>query len=125
MKAKPRKRPVIRSIIRLASTTEPWAAKASCKSFSVVLKERFPTNNLLLIDDCCSSNRFSDCSRLSGFKSSLNHVHLKIFHVLKGQVPLTDGQMIPICPAVASKFSGWKRVSSQKMLERWPQSEKI
>lgn len=35
---------------------------------------------------CCSINRFSDCSRLPGFKSSLNQVHLKIHHVRKGQV---------------------------------------
>ena len=49
--AKPRERPLIRSIMRLTSTTVPWAANASCRSFSVVLKERFPTNNLLFIDD--------------------------------------------------------------------------
>ena len=46
-KAKPRGRPLARSIIRLASTTVPWAAKASCRSFSVVLNERFPTNNFV------------------------------------------------------------------------------
>src|SRR5437764_1427354 len=45
----PRGRPVARSIIRLASTTVPWAAKASCRSFSVMLKLRFPTNNFALI----------------------------------------------------------------------------
>ena len=33
----------------MASTTVPYAAKASCKSFSVTLKSRFPTNNLVLI----------------------------------------------------------------------------
>ncbi len=48
-KPKPRGRPVVRSIIRLVSTTVPCAAKASCRSFSVVSKERFPTNNLLLM----------------------------------------------------------------------------
>jgi hypothetical protein len=38
----------------------PWAANASCKSFSVVLKERFPTNNLLFIDDLLfKTNYFS------------------------------------------------------------------
>ena len=83
--AKPRERPLIRSIMRLASTTVPWAANASCKSFSVVLKERFPTNNLVLIFDdlLFKTNRFPDCPRPSGFKSSLNQVHLKICHVLK------------------------------------------
>jgi len=50
-KAKPRERPLIRSIMMLASTTVPCAANASCRSFSVVLKERFPTNSLLLIFD--------------------------------------------------------------------------
>ena len=48
-KAKPRERPVNRSSIRLASTTLPWAENASCNEFSVVLKERFPTNNFVLI----------------------------------------------------------------------------
>jgi hypothetical protein len=48
-KPKPRGRLVMRSIIRLVSVTEPNAANASLRSFSVVLKERFPTNNLLLM----------------------------------------------------------------------------
>ena len=48
-KANPRGLPVTRSIIKLASTTVPWAANASCRSFSVVLKERFPTNNFSLM----------------------------------------------------------------------------
>lgn len=79
-KAKPRERPLIRSIIRFASTTVPCAEKASCRSFSVVLKERFPTNNLLLIDDMLfKTNRILSCSRLPGFKSSLNKVHLSDF----------------------------------------------
>ena len=52
-KAKPRGRPVVRSVTRLASTTVPWAAKASWRSFSVTLKSRFPTNNLVLII-CCA-----------------------------------------------------------------------
>src|SRR5205085_10383382 len=47
--ANPRGRPVARSIIRLASTTDPCAAKASCRSFSVMSKERFPTNNFVLM----------------------------------------------------------------------------
>ena len=47
--ANPRGRPLILSIIRFVSRTVPCAANASCRSFSVVLKERFPTNNLLLI----------------------------------------------------------------------------
>src|SRR5881409_3430494 len=41
-KAKPRGRPLMRSTMRLASTTVPWAANASWRSFSVVLYERFP-----------------------------------------------------------------------------------
>ena len=49
-KANPRGRPVVRSVTRLASTTVPCAAKASCSSFSVTLKSRFPTNNLVLMD---------------------------------------------------------------------------
>ena len=48
-KPNPRARPVSRSIIRLVSTTVPYAAKASWRSFSVVLKERFPTNNFVLM----------------------------------------------------------------------------
>ena len=42
--------PVVRSVTRLASTTVPNAANASCRSFSVTLKSRFPTNNLVLMD---------------------------------------------------------------------------
>src|SRR5262249_20349245 len=48
-KPNPRGRPVARSIIKLASTTVPWAANASCRSFSVMSKERFPTNSFVLI----------------------------------------------------------------------------
>src|SRR5260221_237790 len=48
-KPKPRGRLVMRSIIRLVSVTVPNCANASWRSFSVVLKERFPTNNLLLM----------------------------------------------------------------------------
>jgi hypothetical protein len=33
-----------------------------------------------------------DCSRLPGFKSSLNHVQLKIHHALKETSYLTDGR---------------------------------
>ncbi len=32
----------------------------------------------------------TDCSRTSGFKSSLNHVHLKIYHVLEATSYLLD-----------------------------------
>ena len=48
-KANPRGRPVSRSIISLDSMTVPHAANVSFRSVSVVLKERFPTNSLLLI----------------------------------------------------------------------------
>ena len=48
-KAKPRERLVMRSITMLVFVTLPNAAKASCRSFSVVSKERFPTNSLLFI----------------------------------------------------------------------------
>jgi hypothetical protein len=48
-----------------------------------VSKERFPTYNfvfiLILVLDSLAASR--NCSRLSGFKSSLNGVHLKIHHV--------------------------------------------
>ena len=69
-KAKPRERPLVRSIMRLASTTVPWAANASCKSFSVVLKERFPTNSFVLIFDdlLFKTNRFSGLSPTIGFQ---------------------------------------------------------
>jgi hypothetical protein len=83
-KAKPRERPVIRSVIRLTSETGPCCWKRSWRSFSVVSKERFPTYNLvfilcLTILEVLAVSR--NCSRKSGFKSSLNRVHLKIHHV--------------------------------------------
>src|ERR1041384_2064346 len=81
-KANPRGRPVARSIMRLVSTTLPWAANASCRSFSVVLKERFPTNNFELIWFwyCLSwvGLRSPRCSRASGFKSSPNRLHVTV-----------------------------------------------
>ena len=42
-KAKPRERPVARSVMRATSETVPYWLKRSSRSFSVVLKERFPT----------------------------------------------------------------------------------
>jgi hypothetical protein len=43
---------------------------------------------------CCSRPTvFPDCSRPSGLKSSLNHVHLKIIHALKGQVVQQTAQV--------------------------------
>ncbi len=48
-KAKPRERPLVRSVMRLTSETGPWVANRSCRSFSVVSKERFPTYNFVLI----------------------------------------------------------------------------
>jgi hypothetical protein len=58
-KPNPRGRPVARSIIKLASTTVPCAANASCRSFSVMLKLRFPTNNFALICSLLSSTNFA------------------------------------------------------------------
>jgi hypothetical protein len=84
MNAKPRERPVIRSVIKLTSETGPCCWKRSCRSFSVVSKERFPTYSLvfilyLTILEVLAVSR--NCSRKSGFKSSSNRVHLKIHHV--------------------------------------------
>src|SRR5581483_6694221 len=47
--AKPRDLPVNLSCIRVTSCTVPACAKSSCSSFSVVLKERLPTYNLVPI----------------------------------------------------------------------------
>ena len=44
-KPKPFERPVSRSVMMLTASTVPQCAKASLTSFSVVWKERFPTNN--------------------------------------------------------------------------------
>jgi hypothetical protein len=44
---KPFERPVSRSVMMLTASTAPQCAKASVISFSVVWKERFPTNNFL------------------------------------------------------------------------------
>src|SRR5207244_214075 len=44
-KPKPFERPVSRSVIMLTASTTPHFEKASVTSFSVVWKERFPTNN--------------------------------------------------------------------------------
>src|ERR1041385_5725624 len=48
-KAKPRARPVSRSITTLISLTGPCWPSRSRRSVSVVLKDRFPTYNLVLI----------------------------------------------------------------------------
>src|SRR5436309_1581431 len=99
IKAKPRDRPVARSSIRLVSTTVPWAANASCRSFSVTLKERFPTNNFALIYNCCPTDGSLLApyrSRFSGFKSSLNQVHLKIYHAMELTMHLTDKRTLTV-----------------------------
>ena len=44
-KPKPFERPVSRSVMMVTASTAPQCAKASLTSFSVVWKERFPTNN--------------------------------------------------------------------------------
>src|SRR5437870_13737154 len=49
MNAKPRERPVARSCMMLTATTDPACAKWSCRSFSVAVKGRFPTNSLVAI----------------------------------------------------------------------------
>ena len=46
MKANPRERPVVRSCMMFTDTTTPAWEKWSCKSFSVAVKVRLPTNNL-------------------------------------------------------------------------------
>src|SRR6266704_3675088 len=47
--AKPRDLPVMRSIISATSLTLPCCSKRSCRSFSVVSKERFPTYSFIVI----------------------------------------------------------------------------
>jgi DNA-binding transcriptional regulator YhcF (GntR family) len=43
---------------------------------------------------CCSRPTvFPDCSRPSGLKSSLNHVHLKIFHASGRKDKLSNRQL--------------------------------
>src|SRR5438067_9094203 len=49
-KAKPRDLPVNLSCMRVTSCTAPACVKSSCSSFSVVLKERLPTYNLVPIE---------------------------------------------------------------------------
>src|SRR5207247_10583129 len=49
-KAKPRDLPVNLSCMRVTSWTGPACEKSSCSSFSVVLKERLPTYNLVPIE---------------------------------------------------------------------------
>ena len=49
-KAKPRDLPVNLSCMRETSCTVPACAKSSWSSFSVVLKERLPTYNLVPIE---------------------------------------------------------------------------
>ena len=80
----PRGRPLMRSTIKFASVTVPCAENASCRSFSVVLKEMFPTNSFVFITDDLLSELtlIPNCSRPPGFKSSPNRVHLKIYHCI-------------------------------------------
>ncbi len=120
---KPRGRPLVRSTIRFASTTVPWAAKASCRSFSVVLNDRFPTNSFALTGFFFVprlSLLAPNCSRLSGFKSSLNSVQLKIYHVLEATSYLTDGpKIIPSSGKSKPLFRDWetgKRVTKRRLL---------
>ena len=49
-KANPRDLPVNLSCMRVTSCTAPACAKISCSSFSVVLKGRLPTYNLVPIE---------------------------------------------------------------------------
>ncbi|MEI7936942.1 MAG: hypothetical protein WCK27_09655, partial [Verrucomicrobiota bacterium] len=41
------------------------------------------------------------CSRLSGFKSSLNRVHLKIFHAMEVTSYLTDERTVTLSEQIA------------------------
>src|ERR1700694_3688760 len=81
---KPRGRPLNLSMMRSTSITAPCAAKRSWSWFSVVLKERFPTNNLVFIDDFAYR---TDClSRLfptTGFQIITEYFQLKIYQALK------------------------------------------
>jgi hypothetical protein len=52
--------------------------------------------------NCPTNRRFStDCSRTSGLKSSLNSVHLKIYHALKETSYLTDHTIVTVSAAIA------------------------
>src|SRR5437660_340942 len=67
---KPRERCVILSVMRAASVTVPYWLKRSCRSFSVVSKERFPTYSFICLvfgNNCEPQSR----SREPGFKSPL------------------------------------------------------
>src|SRR5512133_2721353 len=88
-KPNPRGRPVARSIMRLASTTVPCAANASCRSFSVMLKERFPTNSLALIYLYCLRLTFavSELFPTAGFQ-----IHTEL--VFTCDLPCSEGLSI-------------------------------
>lgn len=90
-KPNPRERPLVRSVIRLTSVTGPNVEKRSWRSFSVVSNGRFPTYNFVFMMIYTRlSHRFLDRSRLPGFKSSLNYVHLMIHQAFgAGQSNLT------------------------------------
>src|SRR5687767_128734 len=77
--AKPRERPVVRSIMRATSVTLPCCSKRSWRSFSVVSKERLPTYSFIVIfwsNTCELQSR----SREPGFKSPLRKSQLTIYH---------------------------------------------
>jgi hypothetical protein len=92
--------------MRLASTTVPWAANASCRSFSVVLKERFPTNNFVLIFDdlLFKTNRFSRLFPTIGFQIITEPSSLEDSPCSEITSYFTDESILPGSPAVASKI---------------------
>ncbi len=54
----------------------------------------------LRLKDC--TLLFPDCSRPSGFKSSLNRVHLKIYHASKAASYLSEGVSLPVSEGIAT-----------------------
>src|SRR5580658_5804296 len=121
-KAKPRERPLMRSVIRLTSETGPCWAKRSWRSFSVVSKERFPTYSFvfmlyLAVLEVLAVSR--NCSRKSGFKSSLNRVHLKIHHVGNSSTQSKVPSNMPFWQNNASAiFAGLFSISTGAVFER-------
>ena len=65
---KPRERPVVRSIMTIASVTVPCAPKTSRRSASVAEKGRFPMYNFILLFVCLflyADGYFLECTSTS------------------------------------------------------------
>src|ERR1700732_5335411 len=76
-KANPRDLPVNLCCMRVTSCTAPACAKSSCSSFSVVLKERFPTYNLVPIESILE-NAARSLFPLIGFQIATEYTQLTI-----------------------------------------------